>query len=164
MRYQLTEPRLAPGSTEGAFRECVQHAAQVALEIPTLTASERQLLHDLRRNEGRYAFRALDALLDMLTRVADERDALAFCDELRAAIVARRKRNVARDLRAALVAETVAEADANPAQLRVAMGDRVDAIALGEAIAKSERQRSTLDELLSAMRATRFALLHGGAR
>lgn len=117
--YQSIRRSLAPSRPlppSGAFREAIHRAAGVALLAPDLTQADRQLFHDYRRDESRYKWDGVDRLVDALARVPEEADALSLVEDLRAVVIARRRRNEQIDLMAAYDAETVAGAEADVVQ------------------------------------------------
>jgi hypothetical protein len=162
MYYHIPSHRVAPAS--GDFREGVRRAALAAMHAPHLSESDSQLLRDLRRQEGRYAFRACDRVLDLLATLPDEAEALAWVDDLRSAIMARRvKLGLATvDLSDAVEAEARAEADANPLQLAAVLHPSPDGIA--RTMAATRRHVDTGLRLLAALGIRRVQMAHGSAR
>ena len=161
MRYnQESARRLAPCSAHGAFRAIIRLAASAALEAPNLTASDRQMLHDLRRAEqGRYGFRAVDRVLDLLATVPSDASAFLFPEELHSAIQARRVRNEIRDVRAAYLAETTAVANADTSQAHVVTDHMDDLDTLSDAIAKTDAEAVAARHLADALRGHRLAVV-----
>lgn len=116
-RYQSERVSLA--ATIG-FRTAIAKAAGAALDIPLLSAADRQLLHDLRRDEGRYQFRAVDRLLDLLAKHPSEAVSMEFAVDIRAALVRRRTRaRRVDDLYPAVAEETAAQGEADSLTLAV---------------------------------------------
>lgn len=163
MRYHTSRLRVAPDL--GTFRAGVVRAAGAALTAPNLTEADRQLLADMRRQEGRYAFRALDRLIDLLANVPKESDALAWVDDLRGAILARRRRLFGPEHTAALPeaieAETLAQAQADPLQMAVALHAPTPEAVRG-ALALTRLHRAALEQVENVLCTLRFRMAHGG--
>jgi hypothetical protein len=86
MRYQSPAPNLAPSG----FRDAVMNAAKAALKAPDITEQDRQLLYDMRRDENRYGFRAIERLFDLLAKLPNEGAAMEFVVDVRTSISRRR--------------------------------------------------------------------------
>lgn len=166
MRTTAQTARVAPApQSAGKFREAVKRAAGVALQAPHLTMSDSQLLRDLRRDDPRYRFHAIDRLFDLLATMPSDDDALALVDELRGAIVARRARNQARnharDLRGDLIEEIEAQGLADVAVLRVASAATPGLALVQAAIDATTRHKHGVERLLDDLFGARFHLAHG---
>lgn len=156
--YHNHASRVAPST---AFREAIRRAAGVAMHARTLTAQDSQLLRDLRRAEGRYQFRAIDRLFDLLANVPEDAPALALVEEMRAAIIARRRRNAARDLRSDAVQEIATARDADVAIAILLSNPHPDLAVIQRAIAATATHRHGIDRLLDDLYCERYALAHG---
>lgn len=114
MRYQTEGPRLAPPG----FRAAVVNAAKAALQAPDITEQDRQLMYDIRRDEGRYAFRAIDRMFDLLAKLPSEAPAMELVVEIRSTISRRRAHKRVADVDVTYAEETAAQAEADVAQAR----------------------------------------------
>ncbi|MBA3836542.1 MAG: hypothetical protein C0499_02645 [Zymomonas sp.] len=150
----------APSYT-GAFREAVCRAAYAAMHSPACTPSDSQMCRSIRSDDVRYRFRSLDRLLDLLAAIPDDSDALAFVEEIRGAVMARRQRNMKRDLLAGALEEHALQCVADPLQLAVATDPRPDVALVRRAIDATTQHKRGIDRLLNDLYSERFAL---GAR
>lgn len=114
MRYQSEVPPLAPPG----FRDAVVNAAKAALQAPDITEQDRQMLYDLRRDEGRYQFRTIDRLFDLLAKLPSEAPAMELVVEVRSTIARRRTHKRVADVDRDYAEETAAGAEFDVAQAR----------------------------------------------
>jgi hypothetical protein len=112
MRYQTSAPNLAPSG----FRSAVVNAAKAALQAPNITEQDRQMLYDLRRDEQRYGFRAVERLFDLLSQLPNEGAAMEFVVDVRTTISRRRAHRRHAAPTVSFVNETTAQGAADMAQ------------------------------------------------
>lgn len=119
--YQLGAAHLAPGAFADALALLAQHAVAAAT-----SAADRQLCYDLRRRDGRYQFRSVDRMLDLVAHLPEakfEAALAAFTDHVRAHLLRRRIRRHLRpvpDLLTALAAETATDGRFDDCQVAAA--------------------------------------------
>jgi len=168
MRYQNPTRPLAPVAPLH-FQEAVIAAAGVALTALTLSDVRRRRMYELRGHRERYQFLQLDELLEALAEVPEESGALMFVEDLRSAIMARRRRNERRqrgaiedDVASAVTADTIAQAEADPLQLVVAINPAAPLECLALARTATLRQLAVIRRLADALSAAIFRRAHMG--
>ena len=147
---------------EGKFRAGLVRACAVALTSPLCTSADRQLISDVKTRCSRYAFRAVDRIIDLLATAPEETAAVQWPADLRGCILARRRRHEVRAVRQALVSETRAQNDADLAQLAVVVEYETPDLLLN-AIHATSRERDAVDALLDSLTIRRAQLMHGSA-
>ena len=142
----------------GVIREQVREAALIAMRSLPLNAHDSQLMRDVRREDGPYQFRALDRLFDLLAQVPDECEALAFIENLRGALIARRERNEAHDLREDAMVARASEGMADVAVLEVLCAPSPDLMLVQGALDALGREKHSVERLMDDLFGVRFAL------
>ena len=164
MRYHSRGAQLAPAVAHpvGPFGQSVRDAVQIARQAPDLTPTERQFLDDLMRCEERYKHTTLERLCGILARVENDVLRASFPEAVLAAIAAHGGQARALSVAEALRQETSAQAEADPAQLEVALNPETPLSTVDRAIANTQRQLAAGRALLASLTQIRFHRLHRG--